>query len=131
MRNLVRAERAKKFEQSLFTEKDLRGLSKPEKEFIRENNYHVYYQQKDTTYKHFDKIILFVARDKTTNKKRLYGLTKWQLINPNLCDTAWGQKSWNYQYWLVPVLSKALPFSPYSYEFRFSESASVTYPYSI
>ena len=69
-----------------FSEKDLRGLSKIEKEFIIENNFNV----------RVGNFFMFIDRN-NIDKKQLYALSKKQLINPN------GKENgiFNYEKWLT------------------------------
>ena len=56
----------------LFTEKEMRGLLRVEKDFIRENEYHVSLNQNDEIFYLFP-----------LGKKQLYAISKKQSINPN------------------------------------------------
>lgn len=128
------------FKQQKFTEKDIRGLSKREKDFIRANEYNVVYFQK-TTYKHMDKIVLFIDKDMVTGKKRLYGQTKWRMMLPNgEFDDAAPQSAGNptrivYDRWLIPRLdnvgTKWEVFNYYWFEQRFCTVPHFPYPYAL
>lgn len=118
MRYFAWQERIKKFVETPFTEKELRGLSQAEKDFIRENNYMRLYRQK-SDFKHMDKILLFIAVDRTTGRKHLYGQAKWQVVSPNTKDTCYMQGALNHACWLLPQLYGGCDFfSPGCYEIR-------------
>jgi len=63
----------KELENAVFTEKDLRGLSKNEKDFIRENDM-------KKTYKDF---YMFIEKNLSTGKEQLYAYHKLQSLFPN------------------------------------------------
>lgn len=113
-------ETIKQLENELFTEKDLRGLSQLEKEFVRGNGYHVQYDQPiyysgGQVFEHYkDTFYLFIARNLTTGKKQLYAITKAQSIAPN--DKTDGM--FNSEKWLVLDTQRGL-FSKFNFERRF------------
>nr|DAI13930.1 MAG TPA: hypothetical protein [Caudoviricetes sp.] len=111
-------DRFSKFENSIFTEKELRGLSTSEKEFVRENSMSRVFRQ-EVQFRHFNKIYLFIAVDRTTGRKHLYGQTKWQVLCPNRKDTCYMQGAFNYNCWLLPQLFSGCDFfSPGCCEIR-------------
>lgn len=95
---------------SLFTEKNLRGLLPVEKDFIRENGYHVELNQGGETF------YMFIASTQL-GKKQLYAISKKQSISPNGHDI--NESIFNYCCWLL-FNAKKNTFSRFSFEFRFS-----------
>lgn len=111
---IVNIQKAKKeFEQSVFSEKDLRGLSKYEKQFIRDNKMG----------KCFKCFYLFIAKNQSTGKKQLYAYHKLQVFFPNWRD--FSAEHYNYQIWFTfdrkyyTGRTSYEPFSKWNYEFRF------------
>ncbi len=114
------------FESVSYSEYDLRGLSKNEKEFMRDNDMRSYYDCRDYSGK-MRRYYLFVKKNKTTGKKQLYAYEKTQWMRPD------GQElgSWNYQYWLVvntcdtcgPRITK------FNYEFNHSSALCFCWPF--
>lgn len=94
---------------AVFTEKDLRGLSYAEKEFIRNNGMHVEVTCDNQVY------YMFIHRDECTRRKRLYALSKTQSIFPN--DLFLKTGHYNYQCWLTFTKRG---FNPYCYEYKFT-----------
>lgn len=114
MKTKGRFERAmeikKELSESLLKEKDLRGLTKLEKNFIRENGYHVEFKQGDNTF------YMFIATNNLC-KKQLYAISKKQSLCPNGHDI--NESSLNYCCWLL-FNAKKNAFSRLSFELRFS-----------
>lgn len=112
-RILSAIKRKKEIESTLFSEKELRGLSKVEKEYIRENEYKCYVDiawPRGTV-----RCYMFIERD-LIGRKRLYAITKKQSIRPNGRDIS--ANAHNYECWLLFTPS-ITPFSIYFYERRF------------
>lgn len=110
---LTAQQKIKNFETQVFTEKDLRGLTKKEKEFLIKNDMKVQFDQ-PRGYKGFTTIYLFINRN-AQGKKQLYGCSKKQSINPNGHDIA--PNHFNYACFLILNNGK---FDKYNYEFRFN-----------
>lgn len=108
-RILRAAAKAKRIEAMKFTEKELRGLTKSEKVFVRENNYSVCLNQNGI------KLYMFVAKQ-LNGRKSLYAITKKQSINPNGHDIS--NEAYNYECWLL-FDKKRNGFSKFYYERRF------------
>lgn len=102
-----------------FTDKQLRGLSKYEKQFIIENNYHVQIEQVDFL-KRKQTMYMFIAND-SLGRKRLYAITKKQSIQPN--ETKMFNGYFNYECWLV--FEKDKGFSKFNFERRFCKTPNV------
>lgn len=117
------AQRIKTFEGTPYTEYDLRGLSKAEKEFMRENDMKSYYDCRDVLGK-MHRYYIFINTDKTTGKKRIYAYDKMQWLKPNGKDIG---DYWNYAYWLT-IDTKRGEISKYNYEYRFSNILSFMWP---
>lgn len=115
--------RLKIFESTPFNEYDLRGLSKAEKEFIRENEMKSYYDCCDLHGK-MNRYYIFINTDKTTGKRHIYAYSKKQWLNPNGKDIG---DYWNYAYWLT-IDTKRGEISKYNYEYRFSNILSFMWP---
>lgn len=114
-RILRACEKAKKIESMKFSEKELRGLSKPEKEFIRCNNYNVCINCRITVSGDPVKLYLFIAKQ-MNGRKALYAYTKKQSINPNGHDIS--REAYNYECWLMfDRITNG--FSKFSHERRF------------
>lgn len=116
--------RVKVFEETLFNEYDLRGLSKAEKEFIRENGMKSYYDCRDILGK-MHRYYIFINKDKATDKKHIYAYDKMQWLKPNGKDIG---DYWNYAYWLT-IDTKRGEISKYNYEYRFSNMLSFMWPF--
>ena len=116
-RILVACQKAKRIEAMKFSEKELRGLSKSEKEFIRCNNYNVCINCRITVSGDPVKLYLFIAKQ-MNGRKALYAYTKKQSINPNGNDIS--RESSNYECWLMFDRAKN-GFSKFNYECRFCE----------
>lgn len=112
---ILRAIKVKEeIEASLFTETDLRGLSKSEKEYIRENGYKCYVDIsgfKGCVIRYY----MFINRN-LLGKKQLYALTKKQSLLPNGHDIS--ESAYNYECWLLFNANERL-FSKFNYERRF------------
>ena len=121
---LGRIERAinviKELETLKFTEKDIRGLTKVEKQFLIENNYNVVLNQKGTIGTN-GILYMFIAKNKL-GKKQLYAITKKQSISPNAHDIS--QSAYNHECWLLFDVASC-EFSKYSYERRFCQTPNV------
>lgn len=129
------AKRIKAYESVLFEEKDLRGLSTNEKNFIRENGYKNYYEQTEFDYTLNKNVTtryyIFIKHSLTTNKPTLYAYHKMQWIdlgNRLFNIMGKGQKGWNYEYWLVfnnnNYNRDGRAFSKYNAEYRFGSMCS-------
>ncbi len=99
------------YESMPFNEYDLRGLSKMEKEFIRDNGMKTYFD--DVLYKR--RFYLFINRDRTTGKRHLYAYDKKQWLNP--AGKGYIGESWNCDYWLIVDTDRHC-ISPLLYEHR-------------
>ena len=108
-RILKASNKAKKIEAMKFTEKELRGLTKAEKDFVKENDYKVCLNQDGI------KLYMFVAKQ-LNGRKALYDITKKQSINPNGHDIS--NEAYNYECWLL-FDKKRNGFSKLYYERRF------------
>ena len=95
-RILRAVQRAKQIEARKFTEKDLRGLTKAEKEFIRDNDYKGVTTLLMNGRAHL--LYMFIAKQRN-GRKTLYAITKWQSIRPNGRD--FSPAGLNYWYWLT------------------------------
>ena len=96
-----------------YTNTDLRGLSKAEKAFMNSNNNKVYIDENNRRY------YIFIARDLSTGRRRLYAIGKRQWLNPNGHDIS--TDAYNYECWLI-VNTNSNPWhyvSPLYYERRF------------
>ena len=71
-RVLRAVKRLQALESVLYCDSDLRGLSKPEKDFIKGNEYLCFYDYCGKRY------YIFIARDLGTGKKHLYSYEKKQ-----------------------------------------------------
>lgn len=109
-------------EERKFSEREMRGLSKAEKQFIADNGYHVRLVQNNTYFGLYNGVYyMFIARNLSTGKKQLYAITKHQSILPN-------EKTdgiFNYEKWLV-LNTKEVCFKPLYYERRFCTMPNVT-----
>ena len=74
-------EKIKEMNSLKFTDKDLRGLSKAEKDFIIENNYKISVKQYDLSGNSI-KMYLHIKRN-NLGKKELFAYTKTQALRPN------------------------------------------------
>lgn len=108
-RILRAANKAKRIEAMKFTEKELRGLTNAEKDFVRDNGYSVCLNQNGI------KLYMFVAKQ-LNGRKALYAITKKQSINPNGHDIS--NEAHNYECWLL-FDKKRNGFSKFYYERRF------------
>lgn len=98
-----------------YTDTDLRGLSKAEKIFIKNNDNKVYIDDNNRRY------YIFIARDHSTGRRRLYAISKRQWLNPNGHDIS--QDAYNYECWLI-VHTYSNPWyyvNPLYYERRFCQ----------
>mgnify|MGYP000847831262 CR=1 FL=1 len=100
MKYLAKQNKFKAYFEVKFTEKEMRGLSNQEKELIRSNNYSRLFIQKEND-KKLEKYVLFIEKD-NLGKKRLYGMTKWQIICPNKKDVTSNQSVNNSSIWFLP-----------------------------
>ena len=114
-RILDACQKAKRIEAMKFSEKELRGLSNPEKEFIRCNNYNVCINCRITVSGDPVKLYLFIAKQ-MNGRKALYAYTKKQSINPNGHDIS--REAYNYECWLL-FNKNENGFYKFSYERRF------------
>ena len=109
--------RIKALEATTYQESDLRGLSKPEKEFIRENDMKCWYDYSDVMGRNH-RYYIFIAKDLTTGRKRLYAYEKKQFMMPNGNDIS--KSAFNYECWLTVDLHKGYAeISRHRYERRF------------
>lgn len=112
---IIRAQnRIRAFESVSYSEYDLRGLSKAEKEFMQENEMKSYFDCEGNRY------YLFIRRNKTTGKKQLYAYEKKQWMNLNGRDF---KTDWNYAFWLT-IDTRRNSISKFNYEYRFGEILS-------
>jgi hypothetical protein len=102
--------RKEELNNQLFTEKQMRGLSRVEKDFIRDNGYHVALNQNG------DIFYLFISTN-NLGKKQLYAISKKQSLCPNGHDINYS--TLNYCCWLL-FNAKKRTFSKFAYEFRFA-----------
>jgi hypothetical protein len=117
-RILRAVKRIKALEATTYQENDLRGLSKPEKEFIRENEYKCWYDCNDVMGRRH-RYYIFMAKDLTTGRKRIYAYRKDQYIQLNGHDIS--SDAYNYECWLIVDLRKGYgEISRHRYERRFS-----------
>lgn len=91
-RVLCAVKRLQALESVLYCDYDLRGLSKQEKQFIKDNGYRCYYDCEGKRY------YIFIARNLTTGKKQLYAYEKKQYLHLNQQD---GAGVFNYEKWLL------------------------------
>lgn len=103
-------ERLKALDSMKYQEYDLRGLSKPEKEFVRNNEYKCYVDINGKRY------YMFIGINSTTGKRQMYGHSKKQILNPNGHDV--DDRMYNYSIWLTLNTQTNLPFYNHSYEHR-------------
>lgn len=103
-----------------FNEYDLRGLSKAEKNYIRENDFRTYIELTDEL-GNTTKYYLFITKDLTTNKPRLYAFSKHQL----LCVNEKKDGLFSFERFLVVATGKAISITEEHYEAR--RFPSVTY----
>lgn len=121
--NIQKAKR--EFEQSVFSEKDLRGLSNYEKKFLREHDMK----------KCYDCFYLFIEKNKSTGKKQLYAFHKLQVFFPSGHDLS--AERYNNQIWLTfdrryyTGNTYYEPFSKWNYEFRFTDNAYIEHKASL
>lgn len=112
----VRAQkRLRALESVMYEESDLRGLTAAEKSFIRENEMKCYLDVRD--YHGVERYYIFVGRDLTTGKKRLYAYSKMQMLNPNGHDVS--ASAYNYECYLIVQPLYVSPVSRFNYERRF------------
>lgn len=109
--------RIKALEATKYDEKDLSGLSRQEKEFMRENDYNCFYDFHDVMgRKH--RYYIFISRDLTTGRRRLYAYEKKQYLQLNGHDIS--SDAYNYECWLTIDLRKDYgEISRLRYERRF------------
>lgn len=115
---IIRAcKRIKALEATEYGEYDLRGLSRKEKEFMHENGMKCWYDFHDVMgRKH--RYYIFISRDLTTGRKRLYAYEKKQYIQLNGHDIS--SDAYNYECWLTIDLRKDYgEISRLRYERRF------------
>jgi len=122
-RILRMAKRLKAVESVTYTEWELRGLSKREKEFMRENGMKCYVDLWQEGYKwnykkgnRKNRYYIFIKRDLTTGKPRLYAMHKEQWIQPNRHTVGNG---WDYEFWLTVDLHNGCDICRFNYEHRF------------
>ena len=111
----------KDLDNAYYSEKNLRGLSPLEKEFIRDNNYKLHLIQSDKK-----EFYMFIGCD-LLGKKRLYALSKKQSMFPNGKDIS--SEAYNYECWLLfnPI---NWGFSTYFYERRFCKTPPIKMIYA-
>ena len=97
----------KRIEKRVFTEKDIKGLSKCEKEFLIENG------MKATC----GDFYMFIEKNKSTGRKQLYAYHKEQSLFPN----DYKGNRFNYECWLTFDRVRCT-FSKLEYEVRFCQS---------
>ena len=113
-RILKALERIRQLDDAVFLQKDIRGLSKPEKHFLEENGFKVKLVQKGFTRSCTGTYYMFIARNMSSGKKQLYAIKKRQSINPNEKKDG----VFNYEKWLV-FDARHGEFCDLNYERRF------------
>nr|DAM96599.1 MAG TPA: hypothetical protein [Caudoviricetes sp.] len=124
MKILAKQNKFKAFFEVKFTEKEMRGLTEQEKELIRSNGYSRLFTQ--TNKGHLNNIVLFIEKDHL-GIKRLYGMTKWQIIAPNKSDVAYMQGINNASVWFLPQKRNGYKFDSGAYEVRVFSPKSLGY----
>lgn len=135
----VIANRIKAYEDVCYEEKDLRGLSKAEKEFIRENDYRNYYDQREQDFKNGGyKVVryyIFIKRNISTDKPQIYAYRKeqWIDLNAQHFKIIGPDTRHNYAYWLLfdknGYENRGKAFSRYNYEYRLHFASVVNFNY--
>ncbi len=111
-RILRAVKRIRAIENTLYTENDLRGLPQVQKEIIRNNDYKCYTDIRGKRY------YMFIGKDCSTGKKKLYAYEKSQMLNMNGHDISNGNLYvHNYECWLT--IDSVGYISKYNYEVRF------------
>lgn len=105
--------RLQALESVLYCDYDLRGLSKQEKQFIKDNEYRCYYDCEGKRY------YIFIARNLTTGKRQLYAYEKKQYFTPNALN---GGGVYNYERWLIVDTSRGR-ITRFNYERRFCNNS--------
>lgn len=96
----------------LFSETEMRGLSKVEKQFIRNNGYKAHVVQDRVNSLMKGTYYLFIERNRM-GKKQLYAYHKKQVLCPNkkdICPNAYNYECWltfnsNENYWKFDLLN--------------------------
>lgn len=112
-RVLCAVKRLQALESVLYCDYDLRGLSKQEKQFIKDNGYRCYYDCEGKRY------YIFIARNLTTGKRQLYAYEKKQYFTPNALN---GGGVYNYERWLIVDTSR-VRITRFNYERRFCNNS--------
>ncbi len=122
MNRILKAQKViRELDNTVFSAKEMRGLSKTEKEFIEENNFNVTLTQR----RYVNHILLesctgtyymFIARNKSNGKKQLYAIKKRQSLVPNEKKDG----LFNYEKWLV-FDARRREFCDLNFERRFCE----------
>lgn len=113
----VAAYKIKKYEEVLFSEWDLRGLTAVEKDFIRDNGMKNYVDIKDFSYSGNTERVYLVIRRNSVGRKTLYGFMKKQWIDLNAhYHEIFGKTGFNYDKQLIFTPGFGAPFSKYRYE---------------
>lgn len=110
----------KSIEAYQFTEKDLRGLTPVEKDYIRNNGYGSHVDIRPFRDGKPVRYYMFIARD-LHGKKHLYALSKSQVLAINGHDIC--PNAYNYECWLI---FNNGGFDRYHYERRFCETPTRT-----
>ena len=118
-------QKLKAMDEEKFTEYDLRGLSKAEKEFIRDNGYSKTYSVKSSLLSGSGKFYLFVHRNRC-GRMQLYAQRKDMVVRPNGINacfpTRWNNEVWLQFNWRWPH------FNMYDVEIHLAEIAPLKYP---
>lgn len=116
-RFLQAIEKRNKLNSRLFSETEMRGLSKVEKQFIRNNGYKAHVVQDSVNSLMKGTYYLFIERNRI-GKKQLYAYHKKQVLCPNKKDIC--ADAWNYECWLTFTSNESdWNFSQLNYERRF------------
>ena len=115
MKYLAKQEKFNAYFSVKFTEREMRGLSKEEKELIRSNGYNRLFTQ--TGKEHLNNIVLFIEKN-NLGKKKVYGMSKWQIVCPNKKDIAYMQGVHNYCVWFLPIRSNNEDYFFYNCEYE-------------
>lgn len=101
----------------LFSETEMRGLSKIEKQFIRDNKYKAHVVQDSVNSLMKGTYYLFIERNRI-GKKQLYAYHKKQVLCPNKRDIC--ADAYNYECWLTFTNNESdWNFNQLNYERRF------------
>lgn len=117
--------RLKALDEEVFTEKDLRGLSKAEKEFIRENGFKKTFSVQSSLLTSSGKFYLFVHRNRC-GRMQLYAQRKDMVVRCNHYNRYFTNR-WNNEVWLQ--FNWRWPhFNMFEAEIHLAEIAPIKYP---